>query len=91
MHHLVVHCKREEFDVYIGRPGPWGNIFIIGPDGDRNQVCDKHDIWLREQIKLGSIEKSDLLALKGKRLGCWCGRALRCHGDNIVRLIEELS
>ena len=21
----VVHCKKEPFDVYIGRPGPWGN------------------------------------------------------------------
>jgi hypothetical protein len=24
---LIVHCKVEPYDVYIGRPGPWGNPF----------------------------------------------------------------
>lgn len=24
---LVVHCKKAPYDVYIGRPGPWGNPF----------------------------------------------------------------
>jgi hypothetical protein len=23
----VVHCKREPFDVYVGRPSRWGNPF----------------------------------------------------------------
>lgn len=30
---LVVHSKAEKYDVYIGRPGPFGNPFVIGPDG----------------------------------------------------------
>jgi hypothetical protein len=25
----VVHCKKEEYDVYIGRPSKWG-IFALG-------------------------------------------------------------
>jgi hypothetical protein len=24
---LVVHCKKARYDVYIGRPSPWGNPF----------------------------------------------------------------
>lgn len=33
MNKRVVHCKRDKFDVYIGRPGKWGNPFTIGKDG----------------------------------------------------------
>lgn len=28
------------------RRGPWGNPFEIGPDGNRDDVCDKHSMWL---------------------------------------------
>ncbi len=42
----VVHCKRERYDVYIGRPGPWGNPFVIGRDGTREQVIAKYRTWL---------------------------------------------
>lgn len=28
----VVHCKREPHDVYIGRPGPWGNPYSHDPE-----------------------------------------------------------
>lgn len=26
----VVHCKRADYDVYIGRPSKWGKPFTIG-------------------------------------------------------------
>ena len=32
----VVHCKRAPFDVYIGRPGPWGNSFPLAGDRSRS-------------------------------------------------------
>jgi len=34
----VVHCKRAEYDVYIGRPSRWGNPFQIGRDGSDSQA-----------------------------------------------------
>jgi hypothetical protein len=42
----VVHCKREAFNVYIGRPGKWGNPFVIGKDGTRAEVIAKYEAWL---------------------------------------------
>jgi len=27
--HFVVHCKKERYDVYIGRPSKWGNPFTL--------------------------------------------------------------
>lgn len=38
----VVHCKKDKYDVYIGRPSKFGNPFSIGKDGDRIEVCQKH-------------------------------------------------
>jgi hypothetical protein len=80
----VVHCKREAFDVYIGRGrgecGRWGNPFRIGPDGTREQVIAKYRAWLWGEIASGAIALEDLAALSGKVLGCWCSPS-PCHGE----------
>lgn len=36
----VVHCKREKYDVYIGRPSKWGNPIKLIKDTptERQQV-----------------------------------------------------
>jgi len=79
----VVHCKRDNYDVYIGRPSKWGNPFAIGKDGDRTVVLKKYEQWL--------ISKPELLAalpeLKGKVLGCWCAPA-SCHGHILARYAD---
>ena len=80
----VVHCKREPFDVYIGRPSKWGNPFIIGRDGTREEVIAKYEAWLKKQTKLMVA----LPELKDKMLGCWCFPQ-SCHGDVLTRLAEN--
>ena len=80
----VVHCKREPFDVYIGRPSQWGNPFEIGKDGTRQQVIDKYREWVKTQPALMSA----LPTLKGKTLGCWC-KPKPCHGDVLAELADK--
>ncbi len=77
----VVHCKRGEPHVYIGRPSKWGNPFVIGRDGSREDVVRKYEEWVKEQPHL----MSSLHELKGKNLGCWCAPQA-CHGDVLIRL-----
>lgn len=77
----VVHCKKDSYDVYIGRPSKWGNPFQIGPDGTREEVIDKYRKWLESQPNL----MKDLKELKGKTLGCWCSPN-PCHGDVLIKL-----
>lgn len=77
----VVHCKKRKYDVYIGRPGKWGNPFVIGKDGTREEVVDKYAAWIKTQPALLAAIPS----LKGKRLGCWCAPAL-CHGNVLSTL-----
>ena len=77
----AVHCKRECHHVYIGRPSKWGNPFVLGRDGTREQVIGRYEAWLlgREELVAALGE------LRGKVLGCWCAPRA-CHGDVLVRL-----
>lgn len=81
----VVHCKKEPFDVYIGRPSKWGNPFVIGMGFNRLESIQAYRKWIIEQPEL----LKQLPELKGKILGCWC-HPLPCHGDVLVSLTEEL-
>lgn len=88
----VVHCKREPYDVYIGRGcdprsgelGRWGNPFRIGADGTREEVIARYADWLREELDAERITLAELAALHGKRLGCWCAPQ-PCHGEVLER------
>ena len=48
----VVHCKRDKYDVYIGRPSKWGNPYEIGVDGSRKEVIEKYKAWIVTQEDL---------------------------------------
>ena len=79
----VVHCKKEKYDIYIGRGSKWGNPFKIPQDGDRKEVVRKYHTWVIKQEHL----MRDLHELKGKVLGCYCAPLL-CHGDILLDLAE---
>lgn len=81
----VVHCRRSKHDVYIGRPGKWGNPFRLGPKDDRAVVIARYRVWLLDQPDL----LADLHELKGKVLGCWCAPKA-CHGDVLAELADAL-
>ncbi len=81
----VVHCKRDKYDVYIGRPSKWGNPFEIGKDGDRGTVIKKYREWITNGK--GKHLLKDIHELKGKILGCWC-YPNACHGDVLHELSE---
>lgn len=81
----VVNKDNEEYyDVYIGRGTKWGNPFIIGRDGNREQVVAKYKVWLYGHPGL----KRSLKELKGKTLGCHCKPEI-CHGDIIAEAVNE--
>lgn len=83
---VVVNCRRDTYDIYIGRGSPYGNPFKIGVHGSREEVITKYRKWaLTQPALLGTIE-----ALRGKRLGCWC-KPQACHGDVLVEILELTS
>lgn len=72
------------YDVFIGRPGKWGNPFVIGQHGDRQLVIEKFRAWIATQPQL----LADLHELRGKILGCYCAPKA-CHGDVLAELADR--
>jgi len=82
----IVHCKKEKYDVYIGRGSKWGNPFVIGKDGNREGVILKYKKYITNNQELINA----LPELKNKTLGCWC-KPKACHGDVLKSMIEKES
>lgn len=89
----VVNLNEQSYDIYIGRAkninliNKFGNPFIIGKDGNRDEVIEKYRVYLINQIKIGNITKSELKNMYGKKLGCFC-KPLKCHGDILKEFID---
>lgn len=86
METTVVNIRHQQYDVYIGRGDIWGNPFIIGRDGSREEVIEKFQNYI--------ITRPDLMklvhTLKGKRLGCFCAPK-PCHGDVLKFLADQIN
>ena len=92
----VIHIKdapknyqMDQQYVFIGRPSKWGNPYHMKRDGsNRDEVCDKYRDYLldRPDLLLALHELKD-----GKTLICYCKTTpeVRCHGDEIVRVMQE--
>lgn len=68
--------------VYIGRPSKWGNPFVIGKDGTRDEVIEKYKVWLLSQPAKVEAVKRELV---GKDLICFCAPK-GCHGDVLLKV-----
>lgn len=97
----VVHCKRNSYDIYIGRPSIYGNPWtnknskyvvdhkftVISAD----KAVENYERWLtgREFTDILQEQRKSILKnlsnLRGKVLGCWCYPEV-CHGDVLVWL-----
>ncbi|MBI9084538.1 MAG: DUF4326 domain-containing protein [Desulfobacterales bacterium] len=86
MTRLVNRHRVPGFDIYIGRGSKWGNPFIIGIDGTREETIEKYRQWIRTQPALIAA----LPELIGKTLGCSC-KPKSCHGDVLIELLKELE
>lgn len=71
--------------VYIGRPSKWGNPFVIGRDGDRDDVIDQYYDYLMDNPELIAAAKKEL---RGKDLVCFC-KPKACHGDLLLKIANE--
>lgn len=80
----VVHCKKSEYDVYIGRPSIWGNPFKIGRDGEKADRLRKYREWITSQPELLERAKREL---RGRTIACWC-KPEACHGDILAEIID---
>jgi Domain of unknown function (DUF4326) len=83
---LIRWAKEQGLFARIDRMTPWGNIFVLDKDGDRDTVCDSYRTYI--------VRKPDLVeqleSLRGKVLGCHC-YPKRCHGNELIEVLAERS
>jgi hypothetical protein len=82
---LILWAEQTGKAVRIDRSSKYGNPFILGQDGNRDDVCDKfekHYLPHKPSI-LGDAQK-----LKGRVLVCHCYPE-RCHGDCLCDLANN--
>lgn len=74
----VINIRKEPFTdyIYAGRPGPLGNPYLIGRDGTREEVIDKHLVYFLSDPGLISVVRLG----QGYNWGCYCA-PLECHCD----------
>ena len=70
--------------VRIDRRTRWGNPFVIGRHGSRDEVIERYRTWLWGKIERGEIAPAELAALNGKTLFCHCAPR-PCHGDILAK------
>ena len=77
----------DKEDVYIGRGSRWGNPFVIGKDGTREEVIAKFRLMLWDLIKSDPTTLQELSKLHDKDLICFCHPS-PCHGDVLEKASE---
>jgi hypothetical protein len=79
--------RKPEGVVFVGRPSRWGNPFVIGRDGDRAAVVEKHRAWLLDpQRKMGPTIAEIRRDLRGRDLACWCAPDQPCHAELLLEI-----
>jgi hypothetical protein len=86
----VVHCKRDKFDIYIGRPSKWGNPYTHIKNAANLALYEadtrEDAIAYFERDLLGKPEliEAAQTELRNKVLGCFCAPQA-CHGDVLTK------
>ncbi len=92
----VGNKKHGAHGVYVGRPSPLGNPYLLYCEEDRMSVIAVYEGWLIQQLSnprsAASIEIHRLVTLARKHdvcLVCWCAPK-PCHADVIKRVMEGI-
>jgi hypothetical protein len=87
--------------VNIARPGPLGNPFVVGEDGDRTECVHLFRMMLGGRLAVSrkaSLESQRLVishiaenlkALRHRNVACWCAADAACHGDPLLELLNR--
>lgn len=91
----VVHFKKDDYDIYIGRlPNNQYNKWCYPKElresfpenTPRKEIIDAYEEYLLSNENL----MKDLHELKYKVLGCWC-KPKACHGDILKKYVDKLE
>jgi hypothetical protein len=91
----VVHCKRDQYDIYIGkRNGTPGTKYYLPESPFANRSSGDYEAYLKEKLLTDPAHASSVMNCRGKRLGCWCKGTSRdfsrCHGHIVAKWADHI-
>ncbi len=105
-HPDAIYIGREN-RTYCLRRSPLANPFVIGKDGNKDEVVEKYRQWLWGEIQKGRVNEnevwkelkrilSDIKQLDSEddfiRLRCWCSKeSEKCHGDVVISCLNWMN
>jgi hypothetical protein len=83
--------------VKIDRATRWGNPFVIGTDGTREECIEKYRCFVagnapttrKDALEARAFVAEHIGDLKGKNLACWCPMDGPCHADILLNLANR--
>ncbi len=91
MPHTILNTQTDNCHgaFHIARPSPLGNPYIIGHDGDGEEVMERYREWILSRIEeRDPVVCTALLGIRpGQPLACSCTSS-HCHGNVISKLME---
>lgn len=81
--------RKPEGAVSVCRPGPFGNMFVVGVDGTAAECVSKFDNWLATTDKGRALAERAKRELRDKDLMCFCPLSSPCHADVWLRVANE--
>lgn len=92
---IRVGRRGEPKSVYIGRPSPLGNPFVMKSEAQRAEVITKYRALFEQYVAwqtpkiMQELKRLEELARRGDLvLGCYCAPRA-CHGDVIKEYIDR--
>jgi len=79
----VTHIDKRGWTIPIDRRTIYGNPFVVGKDGSRDEVIERYKTEV-----LPTLTPVQLHALKGQVLACHC-YPQACHGDVLAAHVDE--
>ena len=80
--HNKYHNTAPADAIYIGRGSPYGNPYVIGKDGTREEVIARFEEHVLPTLNLDAI--------RGKDLVCFCSPK-PCHGDLLLKYANKVK
>lgn len=82
----------------VDRTTKWGNPFVVGKHGTREQcvdlfhkmlagyICISRGPPMKVQEQYRAMVTADRDELRGKNLACWCSPDAPCHADHLLKI-----
>ena len=90
----IVHCRKEPYTHYIGRPSVFGNPFSHKDHtlarfrvSTVDEAVHEFEVYARQN---GQLLDAIADLPEDAVLGCWCGALSPCHGIVIIKLWKEI-